>query len=130
MAAPPDPPPPHPPSPLSPAGRAEQETFGAMAKSEKIAYILEQVRLCLDRKDFVRAQVGGLVRREECGQRGWASLPLACNLVLQWWCGCWVCGDAVGQVRCGRESRGLEVRVGGWCGGGAARSPSVPTVGV
>ena len=34
-----------------------QETFGAMAKSEKVAYILEQVRLCLDRKDFVRAQV-------------------------------------------------------------------------
>lgn len=34
----------------------EQETFGAMAKTEKIAYILEQVRLCLDRKDFVRAQ--------------------------------------------------------------------------
>lgn len=34
-----------------------QETFGAMAKTEKIAYILEQVRLCLDRKDFVRAQV-------------------------------------------------------------------------
>ncbi|KAI3426883.1 hypothetical protein D9Q98_006829 [Chlorella vulgaris] len=33
------------------------ETFGAMAKSEKIAYILEQVRLCLDRKDFVRAQI-------------------------------------------------------------------------
>ena len=31
-----------------------QETFGAMAKTEKIAYILEQVRLCLDRKDFVR----------------------------------------------------------------------------
>jgi hypothetical protein len=30
-----------------------------MAKTEKIAYILEQVRLCLDRKDFVRAQVGG-----------------------------------------------------------------------
>lgn len=28
-----------------------------MAKSEKIAYILEQVRLCLDRKDFVRAQI-------------------------------------------------------------------------
>lgn len=33
------------------------ETFGAMAKTEKIAYILEQVRLCLDRKDFVRAQI-------------------------------------------------------------------------
>jgi hypothetical protein len=34
-----------------------QETFGAMAKTEKIYYILEQVRLCLDRKDFVRAQI-------------------------------------------------------------------------
>jgi 26S proteasome regulatory subunit N5 len=33
------------------------ETFGAMAKTEKIAYILDQVRLCLDRKDFVRAQI-------------------------------------------------------------------------
>lgn len=33
------------------------ETFGAMAKSEKIAFILEQVRLCLDRKDYVRAQI-------------------------------------------------------------------------
>lgn len=34
-----------------------QETFGAMAKTEKINYILDQVRLCLDRKDFVRAQI-------------------------------------------------------------------------
>jgi len=33
------------------------ETFGAMAKTEKIAFILEQVRLCLDQKDFVRAQI-------------------------------------------------------------------------
>lgn len=33
------------------------ETFGAMAKSEKIAYILEQVKLCLDKKDFIRAQI-------------------------------------------------------------------------
>ncbi|KAJ9508568.1 hypothetical protein QJQ45_012123 [Haematococcus lacustris] len=33
------------------------ETFGAMAKTEKIAYILEQVRLCLDKQDFVRAQI-------------------------------------------------------------------------
>lgn len=33
------------------------ETFGAMAKTEKIAFILEQVRLCLDRQDFVRAQI-------------------------------------------------------------------------
>uniref|UniRef100_A0A5B7AHT1 PCI domain-containing protein n=1 Tax=Davidia involucrata TaxID=16924 RepID=A0A5B7AHT1_DAVIN len=33
------------------------ETFGAMAKTEKIAFILEQVRLCLDRQDYVRAQI-------------------------------------------------------------------------
>ena len=31
-----------------------QETYGAMAKTEKIAFILEQVRLCLDRGDFIR----------------------------------------------------------------------------
>lgn len=33
------------------------ETFGAMAKTEKIAYILEQVRLCLAKKDYIRAQI-------------------------------------------------------------------------
>ncbi|GMY11207.1 26S proteasome non-ATPase regulatory subunit 12 homolog A [Fagus crenata] len=33
------------------------ETFGAMAKTEKTAFILEQVRLCLDRQDYVRAQI-------------------------------------------------------------------------
>ncbi|KAK8937908.1 hypothetical protein KSP40_PGU003518 [Platanthera guangdongensis] len=33
------------------------ETFGAMAKTEKIAFILEQVRLCIDREDYVRAQI-------------------------------------------------------------------------
>lgn len=33
------------------------ETFGAMHKSEKIFFILEQVRLCLDKKDYVRAQI-------------------------------------------------------------------------
>ena len=31
-----------------------QETYGAMAKAEKIAFILEQVRLCLEKGDFVR----------------------------------------------------------------------------
>lgn len=33
------------------------ETFGALAKSEKIAFVLEQVRTCLDAKDYVRALV-------------------------------------------------------------------------
>lgn len=36
---------------------APQETFGAMAKTEKIAFILEQVRLCLEKQDFIRAQI-------------------------------------------------------------------------
>lgn len=33
------------------------ETFGAMAKTEKIAYILDQVRLCLAKGDHPRAQI-------------------------------------------------------------------------
>jgi len=33
------------------------ETFGAMAKTEKVAFILEQVRLCLEKKDFIRAAI-------------------------------------------------------------------------
>jgi len=33
------------------------ETFGAMEKREKIDFLLEQVRLCLDNKDFIRAQI-------------------------------------------------------------------------
>jgi len=34
-----------------------QETFGAMAKTEKVAYILDQVRLCLAKGDHARAQI-------------------------------------------------------------------------
>jgi len=33
------------------------ETFGAMEKREKIDFLLEQVRLCLDNKDFIRGQI-------------------------------------------------------------------------
>lgn len=33
------------------------ETYGQMAKTEKIAFILEQVRLCLDTGDFIRAAI-------------------------------------------------------------------------
>ena len=36
------------------AANLMQETYGAMAKTEKIAFILEQVRLCLDRGDYIR----------------------------------------------------------------------------
>jgi 26S proteasome regulatory subunit N5 len=33
------------------------ETFGAMDRIEKTEYILEQMRLCLDAQDFIRAQI-------------------------------------------------------------------------
>mmetsp|Transcript_157 Transcript_157/g.336 ORF Transcript_157/g.336 Transcript_157/m.336 type:complete len:505 (-) Transcript_157:293-1807(-) len=33
------------------------ETYGALSKHEKIFFIEEQVRLCLDKKDFIRAQI-------------------------------------------------------------------------
>uniref|UniRef100_A0A6B2L4N2 PCI domain-containing protein n=1 Tax=Arcella intermedia TaxID=1963864 RepID=A0A6B2L4N2_9EUKA len=33
------------------------ETFGAMKKKEKTEYILEQMRLCLEKKDFLRTQL-------------------------------------------------------------------------
>ncbi len=33
------------------------ETYGALSKEEKVAFVLEQVRLVLDRGDFVRAQI-------------------------------------------------------------------------
>jgi 26S proteasome regulatory subunit N5 len=33
------------------------ETFGAMHRSEKIAFVLEQMRLCMDAQDFTRAQI-------------------------------------------------------------------------
>jgi 26S proteasome regulatory subunit N5 len=33
------------------------ETFGSMDKKEKVELILEQMRLCLIRKDYVRTQI-------------------------------------------------------------------------
>lgn len=48
---------------IAPAADAMQEvaveTFGAMHRSEKIAYVLEQMRLCMDNDDFIRAQILG-----------------------------------------------------------------------
>jgi 26S proteasome regulatory subunit N5 len=33
------------------------ETFGSMTRKEKCEFILEQMRLCLDNKDIIRAQI-------------------------------------------------------------------------
>mmetsp|Transcript_23505 Transcript_23505/g.51377 ORF Transcript_23505/g.51377 Transcript_23505/m.51377 type:complete len:487 (-) Transcript_23505:546-2006(-) len=47
------------------------ETYGAMAKTEKIEFILEQVRLCLDCKDFVR----GTIMSKKISARTFAEKP-------------------------------------------------------
>ena len=33
------------------------ETFGSMEKKEKVEFILEQMRLCLAKKDYIRTQI-------------------------------------------------------------------------
>ena len=33
------------------------ETFGSMEKNDKVHFILEQMRLCLANKDFIRTQI-------------------------------------------------------------------------
>ena len=33
------------------------ETYGSMEKREKVEFILEQMRLCIAKKDFIRAQI-------------------------------------------------------------------------
>lgn len=33
------------------------ETYGSMEKREKVEYLLEQIRLCLAKRDFVRMQI-------------------------------------------------------------------------
>ena len=38
-------------------GWMQVETFGAMEKREKAEFLLEQVRLCLTQRDFVRMQI-------------------------------------------------------------------------
>ena len=33
------------------------ETFGSMEREEKVKFILEQMRLCMTKKDFIRTQI-------------------------------------------------------------------------
>lgn len=33
------------------------ETFGSMERKEKVEFILEQMRLCLAKKDYIRCQI-------------------------------------------------------------------------
>lgn len=40
------------PSPLS-----QVETYGSMEREEKVMFVIEQMRLCLAKKDYIRAQI-------------------------------------------------------------------------
>ena len=33
------------------------ETYGSMEREEKVLFIIEQMRLCLAKKDYIRAQI-------------------------------------------------------------------------
>ena len=38
-------------------GPVQVETYGSMEKREKVEFILEQMRLCLAKKDYIRTQI-------------------------------------------------------------------------
>jgi len=53
------------------------ETFGAMDKEEKADFILEQVRLVLDKKDFVRAQIlSNKINKKTLNEKGFEDLKI------------------------------------------------------
>lgn len=52
------------------------ETFGAMHRSEKIAYVLLQMRLCMANKDFVRAQILSRKARSLMCLSHWIYVPV------------------------------------------------------
>jgi len=53
------------------------ETFGAMDKEEKADFILEQVRLVLDKGDFVRAQIlSNKINKKTLSEKGFEDLKI------------------------------------------------------
>jgi len=53
------------------------ETFGQMEKDEKTDFILEQMRLCLDKKDFVRAQIlSNKISKKMLAEKGFEDLKI------------------------------------------------------
>ena len=36
---------------------SQVETYGSMEREEKVFFIIEQIRLCLAKKDYIRAQI-------------------------------------------------------------------------
>lgn len=53
------------------------ETFGQMEKSEKADFILEQMRLCLDKQDFVRTQIlSNKINKKTLNEKGFEDLKI------------------------------------------------------
>jgi 26S proteasome regulatory subunit N5 len=61
------------------------ETVGSMDAREKADYILEQVRLCLAKKDYVRAEIiGKKIKRDKLVKQGFHDLKLRhCELMIE-----------------------------------------------
>ena len=59
------------------------ETIGSMEAREKTDFILEQVRLCLGKKDYVRADIiGKKIKRDRLIKQGFHDLKLRhCELM-------------------------------------------------
>jgi 26S proteasome regulatory subunit N5 len=53
------------------------ETIGSMEVKAKADYLLEQLRLCLDKKDYLRAElVAKKVKTKQFGEPGWAPVKI------------------------------------------------------
>jgi 26S proteasome regulatory subunit N5 len=63
------------------------ETFGTMKKKEKTEYILEQMRLCLLKKDFVRTQIiSKKIHPRVLNEEGFGELKIRFNkLMIQYY---------------------------------------------
>lgn len=63
------------------------ETFGTMKKKEKTEYILEQMRLCLLKKDFVRTQIiSKKIHPRVLNEEGFEELKIRFNKLMIQYC--------------------------------------------
>ena len=62
------------------------ETFGSMEKKEKVEFILEQMRLCLARRDYIRTQIIS----KKISTRYYEEKDTHVSTAGVWGAGCWV----------------------------------------
>lgn len=69
------------------SSKSKVETFGTMKKKEKTEYILEQMRLCLLKKDFVRTQIiSKKIHPRVLNEEGFEELKIRFNkLMIQYY---------------------------------------------